>query len=176
MSISDTHLSRACQRLEDSRQRLLAHMRGEVDPAGAGPSEGNVGTNGTNSTNGAGRLTLVAALRRRVEAHPAGAMLLDAAQLWWARHPLRVPLLRAGRRLDRGIAPLLRDHPVLTLALAAAVGGALAAARPWQDERVLRAWRPVRGALGGWLRAQFPVQTLVQTLVRAAVAALATGR
>ncbi|GIX53530.1 hypothetical protein ACU6VJ_00440 [Sphaerotilus sulfidivorans] len=169
----DPDLIRARERLEASRERLLAHMRGEADPADA-EARPAVATGERRApaapVDVAGQLSLLAALRQRVEAHPVGAVLLDTGQLWWERHPARAVLLRAQGRLDRTTAPFVRRHPVVAVVLAATAGGALAALRPWQDERVRRLWRPVQSHLGGWLRAQFPMQTLIH----AAVTALAT--
>lgn len=143
----DPDLSRARERLEASRERLLAHMRGEADPADA-EARPAVASGERRApaapVDAAGQLSLLAALRQRVEAHPVGAVLLDTGQLWWERHPARAVLLRAQGRLDRTTAPFVRRHPVVAVALAATAGGALAALRPWQDARVLRLWRPCR--------------------------------
>jgi len=172
----DQDVTRARERLEGSRQRLLAHMRGEIDPEddlavpAVASDERPQAAPDPDSPEGEGRLTFVAALRRRIEANPVGAVLIDTGQMWWERHPMRAVLLRAKHRLDASTAPFVREHPVLSVALAASLGGALAATRPWHDERVLRVWRPVQGHLGGWLRAQFPTQALIH----AAVTALAT--
>lgn len=170
----DPDLRRARERLDASRERLLAHMRGEADPADAAArpavAEDERLEHAAATDAARDRLGLLAALRQRVEAHPVGAVLLDTGQLWWERHPARAVLLRARGRIDRRTAPFVRRHPVVAVTLAAAAGGALAALRPWQDVRVLRLWRPVQSHLGGWLRAQFPMQTLIH----AAVTALAT--
>ena len=88
----DPDLIRARERLEASRERLLAHMRGEADPADA-EARPAVASGERRApaapVDAAGQLSLLAALRQRVEAHPVGAVLLDTGQLWWERHPAR---------------------------------------------------------------------------------------
>ncbi|MGR6808111.1 hypothetical protein ACU6VI_17645 [Sphaerotilus natans] len=161
----DPDLIRARERLDASRERLLAHMRDDVDPADA-PARPAADAGHDRHD----RLGLLAALRQRVEANPVGAVLLDTVELWWERHPARAVLRRVRGRLDRTAAPFVRRHPVVAVALATAAGGVLAALRPWQDRRVRRLLQPVQTHLGGWLRAQLSVQTLIH----AAVTALAT--
>lgn len=106
---------------------------------------------------------------RRLRSWPAMPMLGEALHQWWRRHPLQ-PLgegLVVQARTQ--VWPLVRRHPWAGAGVAAALGAAVAAARPWRWDWVDRQVRRAPGAASGWLLRQLtsaPVQaTLAASLL-----------
>lgn len=103
-------------------------------------------------------------LRRSTRQSPVAALLSEAVQHWWHRHPWRP----TGLLLLRQVQPLVRRHPVAATATAAALGAALMGLRPWRWAAVDTQLRPLPGRVGHWLLAQLssgPMQLALASLI-----------
>lgn len=132
----------ALDRLAQSRERL----RNALAESGEGPSA-NRQTPGTANPAGQGHAPRrghsvppgrpASVLRwpswlGSLVATPAGSLLLELTQLWWARQPARVGVQLAGDAAALVLAPIAREHPVRLVLGAAAAGAVLVALRPWR--------------------------------------------
>lgn len=112
--------------------------------------------------------------RESLAEHPAVAVGMDAVQGWWKRQPLRPAVETAAGELRGAITPLVRRHPVLAVALAATLGAALVAGRPWRWPAVNRHLADAPQRAGRWVLHQLtqaPVQSLIASLFLAWAAA-----
>lgn len=67
-----------------------------------------------------------------LRALPGAAIVIEAAQLWWAKHPLRATVLAAIDAVQVVVHPLAQRHPFGLVLGAMMVGGLLAWQRPWR--------------------------------------------
>ena len=98
---------------------------------------------------------------------------------WWRSQPWHSTTEIAGRAVLAEVAPLVRRHPLLAVALGAAAGAALVAARPWRWEALSRRVRPLGGTLMRWTMAQLsqvPVQMALAALLAQFVADRSRGQ
>jgi hypothetical protein len=106
--------------------------------------------------------------------HPAVAVGMDAVQGWWQRQPLRPAVETAAGELRGTIGPIVRRHPALAVALAATLGAAVIAGRPWRWPAVNRHLADAPHRAGRWVMHQLtqaPVQSLIASLFLAWAAA-----
>lgn len=105
---------------------------------------------------------------RRLRGWPVTRVASEAARQWWQRHPWQ-PLGSTLIGEARGqLWPLVRRHPWAAVGLAAALGAATVAARPWRWAWVDRQVRRAPGAASGWLVRQLtsaPVQATLAGLL-----------
>lgn len=73
---------------------------------------------------------------------PAVNLLTNVFDGWWARQPLRLALILAAQTGTIILEPTARKHPFKLVLAATAVGGLLAALRPWR-------WIPTSALLAG---------------------------
>jgi|APDOM4702015248_1054824.scaffolds.fasta_scaffold95284_3 hypothetical protein len=66
----------------------------------------------------------------KIAALPGAAIVIEAAQQWWARHPLRANILLAFSATQAVVQPIAQRHPVALVAAAFVFGGLLAWYRP----------------------------------------------
>lgn len=105
---------------------------------------------------------------RRLRDWPVARVAGEAAHHWWRRHPwqpLGDTLIGEARSQ---LWPLVRRHPWATVGLAAALGAATMAARPWRWAWVDRQVRRAPGVASGWLVGQLtsaPVQATLASLL-----------
>ncbi len=64
-------------------------------------------------------------------AMPVAGIAIEAAQQWWARHPLRPSTLLALSAAQAIVKPLAQRHPLALVCGAAVVGGLLVWQRRW---------------------------------------------
>lgn len=83
---------------------------------------------------------------------PGASILIDAAQQWWARHPLRRNVMLAVSATEVLVQPVAKRHPVALVASAFVIGGLLA----WR--------RPLRGLIKPALFAGLLQQLLVSSM------------
>jgi hypothetical protein len=108
----------AAARLDESREHLRRALLGEPGTAGDG--------------SGPPKPSTTPAWMARIEALPVVGLLVQAAQAWWARHPLHVAGTLAVTAADSMLKPIAQRHPLRLVLGAAAVGGLLAWSRPWR--------------------------------------------
>lgn len=83
------------------------------------------------------------------------------ARRWWTRQPWHASVELVAGTLADEVKPVVRRHPWASLAVAAAVGGALVMARPWVAHTLRRQTRDLPHRVGRLLwqqLAQAPVQ------------------
>lgn len=83
------------------------------------------------------------------------------ARRWWTRQPWHASVELVAGTLADEVKPVVRRHPWASLAVAAAVGGALVMARPWVAHTLRRQTRDLPHRVGRMLwqqLAQAPVQ------------------
>lgn len=100
------------QRLAISREHLRAAMR---TPAPRGRAAGIAG-----------------ALRERVRSNSTLSLVLEIAESWWRRHPMRDAATLAGEASRAVVAPLARRNPIRFVLLAFVGGVVIARLRPWR--------------------------------------------
>jgi hypothetical protein len=108
----------AVQRLQLSRQRLRLAMR----PAAADRGARSAGL-------GAGQPPAWLALLR---ANPAGRLVADAIESWWAQNPLRLAAVLLGEGASCLVAPAARRHPWALVLGGLVLGAAVVKLRPWR--------------------------------------------
>lgn len=112
--------------------------------------------------------------RQAMAEHPAVVVGMDALQDWWKRQPLRPAVETAAGELRSAVTPLVRRHPVLAVAIAAALGAAIVVGRPWRWPAVSQHLADAPQRAGRWVWTQLtqaPVQSLLASLFVAWVAA-----
>jgi hypothetical protein len=62
----------------------------------------------------------------KLAALPGAGIVIEAAQQWWARHPVRANVLLAFNATQAVVQPVAQRHPVVLVAAAFVVGGLLA--------------------------------------------------
>lgn len=63
-----------------------------------------------------------------------------ALRLWWRRHPARPVVDIASDAGAQALEPLVRRHPLASLALAMAAGAAMVVWRPWRSRVTAAVW------------------------------------
>lgn len=66
----------------------------------------------------------------KLAALPGAGIVIEAAQQWWARHPLRANIVLAFNATQAVVLPVAQRHPVALVAAAFIIGGLLAWRRP----------------------------------------------
>jgi hypothetical protein len=108
----------AAARLDESREHLRRALLGETGMPG--------------DASGPPKPSTTPAWLASLKAMPVVGLLIQAAQAWWARHPLHVAGTLAVTAADSVLKPIAQRHPLRLVLGAAAVGGLLAWSRPWR--------------------------------------------
>ena len=143
---------RALARLAASRQQLQAAWL----PRPAAPGSG-----------GRGPRRLAAVWRhwqRQLSGNAVIGALFEAVADWWQANPWRTAGEAVAEELHHSLTPLVRRHPLASVALVAAAAGAVAAARPWRWPLVAQQLKPLPGRVARWLLRQLsraPLQSLI---------------
>jgi hypothetical protein len=98
----------------------------------------------------------------RLASTPATGILVGTLQSWWARHPMRLPLLLIADAAQTLIGPVAKKQPYMLVLGAAATGALLVLSRPWR-------WLP-RALLTPALLTPARLASLLPTLVKQAAA------
>lgn len=109
----------------------------------------------------------------------AAGSAVQAVQRWWRSQPWHGTTELAGRAVLAEALPLVRRHPLWAVALAAGLGAAVVAARPWRWAAVNRRVRPIGGHALSWAVAQLsqvPVQMALAALLAQFVGERARGQ
>jgi len=110
----------AIERLSLSRERLREAMT----------PKRRVRSSGLALTDGIG--AYASGLVDRLRANPGTAVILDAIEEWWAKHPLRTAGVMAAEATSRLAAPVAERRPLTLVFGAVFVGALLALLRPWR--------------------------------------------
>ena len=150
-------ISHALARLQASRDRLrLALIPPDPDAAAGAPQPGR-------------RPRRLGALwrswRRSMHSWPIIDLALNTAQTWWQRQPMRPVAELLADELRATALPLVRKHPLLTVAAAGALGVLLVAGRPWRWPLVARQVQSAPQRFGGWLTRQLSQASVQASLV-----------
>ena len=151
-------IDHAQARLDASRAKLrLALIPAEADAALAGESQ---------SGRRPHRLRAMwRAWRRSMHGWPLVDLVLDAGQTWWQRQPLRPVGELLAAELRAGALPLVRKHPLLTVAAAGALGVLLVAGRPWRWPFVVKQVHRAPRRFGSWLTRQLGQASVQASLI-----------
>ena len=71
-------------------------------------------------------------LHERLKSVPVVGVLFEALASWWANHPLNAVSTVAVGAARTALEPLAQRNPLALVLLAAVIGGALVASRPWR--------------------------------------------
>lgn len=153
--------SSALSRLQASRLRLRAAL---IPPDPDAPASASAQTPGRRPR----RLgALWRSWRRSMHGWPLVDLALGTAQTWWHRQPLRPVAELLVDELRATAVPLVRKHPLLTVAAAGVLGVLLVAGRPWRWPLVAKQVQRAPQRVGGWL-----IRQLSQASVQASLIAL----
>lgn len=104
----------AVERLEASRVRLRHAM---LPPPALQPRQAETG---------------LLAWLGRLKAQPSIAVIIDAFQSWWVRHPMRPLVKLAGEATNAMAKPIAQHNPVALIMAAGLIGVVFAWSRPWR--------------------------------------------
>jgi len=108
----------ALERLALSREQLRAAMLPKPKTTDSGHSGGIA--------------AYASKLTDRVKEVPGANVLLDAVQVWWAKHPLHTAGLVAAEASRKFAAPIAERRPMTLIFGAVLLGAILALSRPWR--------------------------------------------
>jgi hypothetical protein len=81
---------------------------------------------------GIGEPSFIDDLIERARQLPGVAVVLDAVESWWSRHPLHTAATVAAEASRRLAEPIAERNPLMLMAGAFAIGALLIVARPWR--------------------------------------------
>ena len=105
------------------------------------------------------------AWRRSMHGWPLVDLALDTAQTWWQRQPLRPVGELLAAELRASALPLVRKHPLLTVAAAGTLGVLVVTGRPWRWPLVARQMHRAPHRLGHWLTRQLGSASVQASLI-----------
>lgn len=160
-----TPLARAQARLEASRARLRRQFIPPAPPPGPQGGTGRGFASRWLQSLASGPLQ---SMRKWLGGNPVTEAAFSGIGHWWATHPLRNTAELAGSEIAsewrRSGVPMLRRHPLASVAIAGLAGAAFVTVRPWRSANV-KSLRPFARRMGRWLMAQVPVKTVLSSLV-----------
>lgn len=158
---ADQRMNQALARIDASRSALIVCMSPDP-PAGRGHKACEFSDGGAETSL---VKTLVAQIARNGLLQGSWRTVRTLTRRWWARQPWHSSVDLVGQTLAHQARPLMRRHPLATLALGAALGAGLvavlSATRPWAWHHIRRQDHPWRERIGSLLWTQLtsaPVQ------------------
>jgi len=103
---------------------------------------------------------------RLLRRHPELRVVVEALEAWWKFHPVHRMYNVAEQGAKAVIVPVVRKHPVATIATAAVIGVAVVGFRPWRNEHVRRSAKTLPMDGGRWVMRQLaslPLTTMLST-------------
>ena len=175
---ADQRMARAVARIEASRGALIRCMAPDEPAPRRDPSRSSSASG--DPADGASLVeSLVARIERNGLLQGSWRTLRALSRRWWKRQPWHRSVELVGQTLVHQAQPIIRRHPLASLALAAALGAgvaaALSAARPWAWQRVQHQAGPWKDRLGSLLWSQLTA-TPVQMALAGALAAWLADR
>lgn len=157
----------ALARLDASRTQLIQRLYPAPPDRGAHAAAGDAGVVGLVAS-------LMNALMARAQRdglpRAAWRTARALARRWWTRQPWHASVELVAGTLADEVRPVVRRHPWVSLAAAAAVGGALMMTRPWVAHSLRRQTRDLPHRVGRMLWQQL-AQAPVQMALLAAITA-----
>ena len=105
--------------------------------------------------------------RRQLAGNAVVGLAFEAVADWWQANPWRVTGAAVAEELHQSLTPVVRRHPLASVALVTALSAAVAAARPWRWPLVAQQLRPLPGRAARWLLRQWsrgPLPALLSAL------------
>jgi len=177
---ADQRVRRAVARIEASRSALVVSLA--PDPPKRSGNASGVTDDGRGSNTGSdATLSLIDTLKARIERNGllqgSWRTVRALARRWWTRQPWHSSVDLVVDTLAHEARPLMRRHPLTTLAVGAALGALLvavaSAVRPWASHQIRGNGSTWASRVGNLLWSQFnsaPVQMAVAGALAAWVA------
>lgn len=162
----------ALARLDASRTLLIQRLYPAPSERGAHAASGDAGVVGLVASL---MNSLMARAQRDGLPRAAWRIARALARRWWIRQPWHASVELVAGTLADEVKPVVRRHPWASLAVAAAVGGALMMARPWVATTLRRQTRDLPHRVGRLLWQQL-AQAPVQLALIGALTAWLKGR
>ncbi len=141
---ADDRMRQAVTRIEASRSALIVCLSPDPPPARRGSASGAAGDGNAQPSFAE---TLAARIERNGLLQGSWRTARTLARRWWTRQPWHRSVDLVGQTLLHQARPVMRRHPMTTLAVGATLGAALVALvstlRPW-------AWRHIQGQASPW--------------------------
>ncbi|WP_127804491.1 hypothetical protein [Hydrogenophaga sp. NH-16] len=162
----------ALARLDASRTLLIQRLYPAPSERSAHAASGDAGVVGLVASL---MNSLMARAQRDGLPRAAWRIARALARRWWIRQPWHASVELVAGTLADEVKPVVRRHPWASLAVAAAVGGALMMARPWVAHTLRRQTRDLPHRVGRMLWQQL-AQAPVQLALIGALTAWLKGR
>jgi len=173
-------MRRAVARIEASRSALVVSLTPDT-PKRRGDTTGMAGDGSGSNTGSDATLSLVDRLKARIERNGllqgSWQTVRALARRWWTRQPWHSSVDLVVSTLAHEARPLIRSHPLATLAVGAALGAGLvavaSAVRPWASNQMRGSSSTWGSRVSNLLWSQFssaPVQMAVAGALAAWVA------
>lgn len=170
---ADEKMTEAVARIEASRAALIVSM--SPDPPER--HDGIAGGNGDGSARSSFVQTLAARIERNGLLQGSWQTVRAVARRWWTRQPWHSTVDLVSQTLAHEARPLMRRHPLATLAVGATVGAGLMAAasavRPWVVQKIRGKNAPWADRVGSLLWTQLSSAPIQMALAGALAAWLA---
>lgn len=141
---ADDRMRQAVTRIEASRSALIVCLSPEPPPVRRGSTPGAAGDGHAPPSFAE---TLAARIERNGLLQGSWRTARTLARRWWTRQPWHSSVDLVGQTLLHQARPVMRRHPMTTLAVGATLGAGLvflvSTVRPW-------AWRHIQGQANPW--------------------------
>ncbi len=170
---ADQRIEQALARIEASRSALILCLAPEP-PA---PRSRRAGLAGEGDPDLSFAESLAAGISHNGLLQGSWRTLRAVARRWWVRQPWHSSVDLVGQTLLHQTRPIIRRHPLASLAVGVALGAgmvaALSTARPWAWQQVRQRASPWRERIGGLLWTQLTAAPVQMALAGALAAWLA---
>lgn len=163
--VTDSASQQALQRLTASRAQLAQVL---LSAGASGSAQGTGSAGGLHAWLPEPLAAVWQVWRRRLRRSAGAQLLLTGLNSWWLKQPWRHNAELLGHELGRQLLPLVRRHPLKSVAVAALTGAALLRWRPWRWASSRRTTAALAHPAGHWLRqqlAQVPLATVLNSLL-----------
>ena len=177
---ADERMAQAVRRIEASRDALIRCMSpDEPTPRRDGSRPPQDGAQDAAADDASFVQSLVSRIERNGLLQGSWRTLRALSRRWWKRQPWHSSVELVAQTLAHQTEPLIRRHPLASLAVAAALGAgmvaAMSAAKPWALQRVKHEAGPWKERLSSLLWSQLTT-TPVQMALAGALAAWLADR
>ncbi len=171
-------LAQAHARLAATRARLYAEL---LPPRSSRPRQAADGAGQAADGGFFARATAWVEQTLREASHSAKrvpwlVLASEAVHQWWRKHPLRPVAELAADETRHALTPLVRRHPLLSVAAAAGVGALLIVSKPWRWGVVRQQVGPLPRRATHWFTTQLAQPHLQALLASLLAMSLARAR